>query len=82
MCSALTHDLTTAEILYFMPDYKEILQTYIWQDYDNPPEFPRLRKFLRFWETELEGPLYKIRVAHKKIITPTEFKFLDGEFKM
>lgn len=26
--------LTTAEILYRLPDHKSILQTYFWQDYD------------------------------------------------
>ena len=26
--------LTTAEILYRLPDYPRLLQSYIWQDYD------------------------------------------------
>ena len=26
--------LTTAEIMYRMPDFRNVLQTYIWQDYD------------------------------------------------
>jgi uncharacterized protein Usg len=36
--------LTTAEILYRLPDYPRLLQSYIWQDYDVRPvtsELPR-----------------------------------------
>ena len=55
--------LTTAEILYRMPDHPDILQTYVWQSMDIAPEFPELRKFLDFWHRELEGKLYSVRVA-------------------
>ena len=47
--------LTTAEIMYRMPDYRSILQTYIWQDYDLAPKFPKLIKFLDFWSHNLTG---------------------------
>lgn len=55
--------ITTAEILYRLPDHPEILQTYIWQDLDLAPEFPVLREFLDFWHRELDGKLYSVRVA-------------------
>ena len=32
--------LTTAEILYHLPDHPGMLQTYIWQDLDIAPRFP------------------------------------------
>ena len=38
--------LTTAEILYHMPDYPELLQTYTWQDLDLAPNYPVLAAFL------------------------------------
>ena len=41
--------LTTAEILYHMPDHPSLLQSYLWQEYDLAPQFPTLRKFLDFW---------------------------------
>jgi uncharacterized protein Usg len=76
------YGLTTAEILYRMPDYPVLLQSFIWQDYDLFPEFPELRKFLEFWETKLEGPLFKVTVGHCKLIKPSEIKALDAEFKL
>jgi uncharacterized protein Usg len=76
------YSLTTAEILYRMPDHPTILQSYIWQDYDLCPEFPALKKFLDFWNRTLEGPLFKVSVAHSRLIKPAELKTLDGEFRL
>ena len=33
--------LTTAEILYRMPDHPDLLQTYIWQELDIAPNISR-----------------------------------------
>lgn len=73
------YSLTTAEILYRMPDAQSLLQTYVWQDYDLAPEFPELRGFLDFWTRELDGPLHSVRVCHAKLIKPAEFRFADHE---
>ena len=64
------HRLTTAEILYHMPDHPALLQSYIWQDYDMAPDFPVLHRFLGFWERELDGKLHSVRVAAVSIIEP------------
>jgi len=55
--------LTTAEILYHLPDHPGLLQTYVWQDLDLAPRYPALRRFLDFWIRELEGKLHSIKVA-------------------
>jgi uncharacterized protein Usg len=72
--------LTTAEIVYRLPDHPSLLQSYIWQEYDLHPRFPRLRTFLDFWTHNLEGKLYRVIVAHKKLITPAELRLVSGEF--
>jgi uncharacterized protein Usg len=71
---------TTAEILYRMPDHPSLLQTYVWQDYDIHPCFPRLMRFLDFWSRNLDGKLYRVRVAHKKLVTPAELRLVGAEF--
>ncbi|NIA71556.1 Usg family protein [Pelagibius litoralis] len=60
--------LTTAEILYHLPDHPALLQSYIWQEYDLAPRYPELHKFLAFWEKNLEGPLHSVNVANIPII--------------
>ena len=62
--------LTTAEILYHLPDHPAVLQTYIWQELDIAPKFPVLGKFLAFWQRELEGRLHSVRVASVGLISP------------
>ncbi len=74
--------LTTAHILYRMPDYPSVVQSYIWQDYDEAPVFPVLRKFLEFWQRNLDGPLHSVRVAHHRLISPVEIRAIDGSFHL
>jgi uncharacterized protein Usg len=70
----LGYGLTTAEILYRLPDHPAILQSYVWQDYDRAPDFPELHGFLAFWTKNLDGPIHGVRVAHQGLIKPAEFK--------
>ncbi len=72
--------LTTANILYHMPDHPWFLQTYVWQNLDHVPDFPELKKFLTFWEKSLDGKLHSVVVASSGLIKPTEFSYSKGEF--
>ena len=74
------YSLTTAEILYRMPDHPGLLQSFVWQDFDVAPRFPRLEAFLTYWNDHLDGPLYRVRVSHNKLVSPAEFRFIDGKF--
>jgi uncharacterized protein Usg len=74
------YGLTTAKILYRLPDYPRFLQTYVWQEYDVFPKFPVLTKFLAFWRRELVGPLHSVTVAHTRLIRPSELRAFNGEF--
>ena len=74
--------LTTAEILYRLPDHPNVLQTYVWQDLDIAPRFPVLNKFLDFWKRELEGPVHSVRIASAKLISPGKYRHIDGVFRM
>jgi uncharacterized protein Usg len=72
------YGLTTAEIHYRLPDHPALLQLYVWQDYDLAPGFPTLQAFLDHWRRELDGPLHSVRVAHRTLIRPAEWKAVDG----
>jgi len=72
--------MTTAEILYRLPDHPAMLQSFIWQDLDIAPRFPVLNKFLRFWETSIEGKLHSVRVASRGLISDAELKLIGDEF--
>ncbi|MES2252934.1 MAG: hypothetical protein V4482_04545 [Pseudomonadota bacterium] len=54
--------LTTAEITYHLPDHPLLLQTYVWQEFDLPPLFPRLTAFIEFWHKNIDGRIETVRV--------------------
>ena len=66
--------LTTAEILYHLPDHPGVLQTFVWQKLDVAPRYPELHKFLAFWEREIEGKLHSVRVASSGVFSPREVR--------
>ena len=35
------YGLTTAEFFYRMPDYQNVLNTFVWQEYDLAPDHPK-----------------------------------------
>lgn len=76
------YGLTTAELYYRLPDYRSVLQSYIWQDYDLAPDYPQLFAFIEFWQKNIEGPLHSVRFTHRKLIGPAEWRHVVGEFRL
>ena len=74
--------LTTAEIIYKLPDHPLLLQTYVWQDYDLAPKFPVLHQFLDFWQKKLDGQLHSVRLASVSLITAGECQHRRYEFML
>ena len=70
--------LTTAEILYQVPEYPDLLQSYLWQSLDRVPDFPKLNDFLSAWEKDLEGKLHSVRIGYVGIIQPEEWRYADS----
>jgi uncharacterized protein Usg len=62
--------LTTAEVLYYMPDHPKLLQTFTWQTLDQAPEFPRIHRFLQFWMREIDAVIHTVTVSAAGLITP------------
>jgi len=76
------HGLTTAHILYRRPDHPWLLQSYVWQDYDQCPNFPVLQRFLTFWRRSIEGALHSVTVAHAGLLRPAEIRSIGREFRL
>ena len=62
--------LTTAEIIYRLPDHPDLLQSFIWQKLDLAPDFPELRRFLEFWSRNIEGKLHSVKVGQARSSRP------------
>jgi len=76
------YGLTTAEFYYRIPDYQNVLNSFVWQEYDLAPDHPRLFGFVEFWMSEIEGPLHSVRFTHRKLIGPGKWQNQVGEFRV
>lgn len=64
--------LTTAEVLYYMPDHPKLLQRFTWQTLDIAPDYPRVHRFLLFWRREIEAVIHSVTVtAEGAVRAPT-----------
>jgi uncharacterized protein Usg len=77
-----SYRLTTAEILYHMPDHPTVLQSFIWQKLDLAPHFPELRRFLDFWVRNIEGKLHSVKVANCHLISAGELSHANAELRL
>lgn len=66
--------LTTAEVLYYMPDHPKLLQSFTWQTLDLAPEYPRLRTFLDYWRREIDAVIHSVSVSGVGLITPAKIE--------
>ena len=74
--------LTTAEIIYHLPDYPDLLQSFVWQKLDIAPDFPELRRFLEFWSRNLEGKLHSVRVGQARTFTRSRFRHVSTSLRL
>ena len=74
--------LTTAEIVYRLPDRPALLQTFIWQKFDLAPDFPELSKFLEFWRTNIEGQLHSVNVKQSSRTTANRFRHFKHSYTL
>lgn len=68
--------LATAHILYHMPDHPALLQEFVWQNLDKAPHFPRLIRFLDFWQDSIEAKLHSVKVATAELIAPNRYRLV------
>jgi len=69
--------LTTAEVVYFMPDHPMLLQTFLWQTQDQAPDFPRIQRFLDHWRREIEAVIHSVRLSVAGQVQPTHFRRVE-----
>jgi uncharacterized protein Usg len=63
MYIAKTKILTTLQVYYYMPDYHNLIQEFVWQYNDRHPAFPRTHKFLNFWHKEIDAVIESVNLS-------------------
>ena len=54
--------IASVQVIYYLPDYENILNEFIWQTEDISPEYPRIDKFIKYWDKNIEGRIKDIFV--------------------
>ena len=73
--------LVTLNILYWMPDYENVLQQFTWQTKDIVPEYPRVHKFLNYWHEEIDAVIAEVQIAHSFVMASSKNYTSKGERK-
>lgn len=55
--------LVTLNVIYFRPDYRNLVQSFTWQTPDIVPELVRVHKFLKFWKENIEAIIESVEVS-------------------
>lgn len=69
--------LTTAEVLYYMPEHPKLLQSFTWQTLDLAPEYPRIQKFLGFWRREIDAVIHSVSITAQGLVSPARIRRAD-----
>jgi uncharacterized protein Usg len=56
--------IVTVDILYYMPDYSDIIQEFVWQTKDITPELPKIHSFLNYWKNNIEAVIKEVNVSY------------------
>ena len=72
--------LATAEILYHLPEFPGLLQSFVWQFYDLAPDYPELRRFLDHWRRNIDGPLHSVTVGNVDLLKTRRLNHARCEF--
>ena len=60
--------LATVDVLYWMPDYQDILQQFVWQTADIRPEYPRIHKFLNYWKDNIDAVIAEVKISDSEMV--------------
>ena len=58
----IKNTIVTVSVFYWMPDYQNVLQQFIWQTDDVRPEYPRVHKFLNYWYDNIDAVISEIEI--------------------
>ena len=59
----IKNTIVTVNVFYWMPDSQHILQQFVWQIDDIRPEYPRVHKFLNYWNDNIDAVISEVNIA-------------------
>ena len=54
--------LASVQVIYYIPDFPHIVNEFMWQTDDQRPNFPRIGRFLNYWDRYIDGPIKEVYI--------------------
>ncbi len=70
----MEYSIVTVNIIYYRPDYRHLLNHFLWQTLDIKPKYPRIEKFLLFWQREIDAVIKDIIICDSATFEPKYFR--------
>ena len=70
--------LVSLRVYYYMPDYRDLIQEFMWQTMDIKPKYPRVNKFLNYWKENIEAVIADIEMIETEKIS--KYKSVEDIF--
>ena len=58
--------VATVQVVYYIPDHLHIINEFMWQTEDTLPEYPRIKRFLDYWDKNIDGPIKEVYIHDHK----------------
>ena len=71
--------LVSLRVFYYMPDYRDLIQEFMWQTMDIKPKYPRVNKFLNYWKENIEAVIADVEMA--EMDKKPKYRSVDDIFK-
>ena len=71
--------LATVQVIYYLPDYTDIVNEFVWQTEDQIPKFPRITAFLDYWDKNIDCAIKEAYIYDQG---HNELRMVDRRYKI
>ena len=71
--------VASVQVVYYIPDYLSLVNEFIWQTEDQLPEYPRITKFLDYWDKNIDGPIKEVYIYDHE---QAKVRVVDRRYKL
>ena len=68
----------SVQVVYYIPDYLHLVNEFIWQTEDQQPDYPRINRFLDYWDKNIDGPIKEVYIHDQE---DSKIRVVDRTFK-
>ena len=71
--------VASVQVVYYIPDYMSLENEFVWQTEDQLPEYPRITRFLNYWDKNIDGPIKEVYIYDHE---EAKVKHVDRKYKI